>query len=797
MKKDSQEQAEELVIAKKELALQNIEKEKRAQELLVANKELAFQNLEKGKREEELALANIELAFQTHEKGKRAEELILANKELVFQTHEKGKRAEELVLANKELVFQTHEKGKRAEELVLANKELVFQNLEKEKRAAELTKANLARILIEASHDPLFTINPSGKITDLNHATAKIIGIKREDLIGTDFFEHFTEPHKAKEVYKDVFEQGFVSDYPLTIRDHKLTDVLFNGSVFKDEAGQVVGVVVVARDITEQKRIENELIEAKVFAELATEIAEETQKRAEFAMHTAENAVKSKQQFLSNMSHEIRTPMNAIIGFTKVVLKTELTAKQREYLSAIKISGDALIVLINDILDLAKVDSGKMTFEEIPFKLAASINAMLHLFETKIQEKNLELSVEYDKNIPEDLVGDSVRLHQIILNLVSNAVKFTTTGKITVMVQLVSEDSEKVNIRFVISDTGIGVSKDKIKNIFDNFHQATSGTSRLYGGTGLGLAIVKQLVEKQGGQIEVDSELDVGSSFSFQLMFKKTTRQDKNKKANEDTENEIVGIKVLVVEDIELNQLLMKTLLDDFKFESDIVSNGKLAVQQLSSKSYDIILMDLQMPEMNGFEATKYIRNILKLDVPIMALTADVTTVDLEKCKAVGMNDYIAKPVDEKLLYSKIIELVKRPAETEEILKTEELIVKARCVNLSYLLERTKSNPKLMAEMIRLYLEQTPPLIDAMKLGFQNKDWKLLKSAVHKMIPSFSIMGIDNNFEEMAKKIQEYATQQEISGHVSEMVTKLENVCLQACEELEEELNKLKNTSNE
>jgi CheY-like chemotaxis protein len=308
---------------------------------------------------------------------------------------------------------------------------------------------------------------------------------------------------------------------------------------------------------------------------------------------------------------------------------------------------------------------------------------------------------------------------------------------------------------------------------------------------------VKQLVEKQGGKIEVDSELDVGSLFSFQLVFRKTKEQETNRHLSKEQEEEIVGIKVLVVEDMELNQLLMKTLMDDFKFECDIVSNGKLAVQCLSEKSYDIILMDLQMPEMNGFEATKHIRNILKRTVPIMALTADITTVDLEKCKAVGMNDYIAKPIDEKLLYAKIIDLVKRTELSDEILKTEELIVQARCINLSYLWERTKANPQLMSEMIKLYLEQTPPLIEAMKLGFQTNDWKLLKAAVHKMIPSFAIMGMDNNFEEMAKKIQEYAMQQEVSGQVSDMVAQLENACLQACKELEEELSKLKNTKNE
>ncbi len=749
--------------------------------------------MSKSNQTQELIIANNELQIEIQ---RLTNELIATTNEISFQKSEKQLREAELAEANSELETQTNEKSKWGEELAKANEELVLQNLEREKRAEELTKANLARILIEASHDPLFTINPEGKITDLNFASTQITGKDREKLIGTDFFEYFTDPEKARMVYQEVFSKGLVIDYPLTIKDHKLTDVLFNGSIFRDEHQKVMGVVVVARDITDQKRIENELIEAKVFAELATEIAEETQKKAESAMHTAENAVKSKQQFLSNMSHEIRTPMNAILGFTKVVLKTELSTKQREYLSAIKVSGDALIVLINDILDLAKVDAGKMTFEEIPFHMANSINAMLHLFETKIKEKNLKLIVKYDKNIPEVLMGDSVRLHQIILNLVSNAVKFTLIGNITVNVRLNADYPDKVNVEFIISDTGIGIPQEKISKIFDNFQQATSGTSRLYGGTGLGLAIVKQLVEHQGGKVTVKSNIGEGSTFSFNLDFKKTKDAPLHLDTIPEFRHEDKEIKVLVVEDIELNQLLMKTLLDDFGFENDIVSNGKLAVAKLKIKSYDIVLMDLQMPEMNGFEATKHIREILKLDVPIMALTADVTTVDLEKCRAVGMNDYIAKPVDEKLLYKKISDLVKKPTRAETIIKKEEMKEKTRCINLSYLLERTKSNPKLMSEMIKLYLQQTPPLIESMKNGFHTSDWQLLKSAVHKLIPSFSIMGIDTDYENMAKKIQEFSTQQELTNQMPEMVLKLENICLQACIELEEELGNLSTIMN-
>ena len=463
-------------------------------------------------------------------------------------------------------------------------------------------------------------------------------------------------------------------------------------------------------------------------------------------------------------------------------------------------SGDALIVLINDILDLAKVDAGKMTFEQSPFKMALSISAMLHLFETKILEKNLLLIKEYDKKIPEVLLGDHVRLHQIILNLVSNAVKFTSKGKITVSVRLLSEDAETATLEFAVSDTGIGIPQNKIEKIFENFQQATSDTSRLYGGTGLGLAIVKQLVEPQGGKIHVKSKVNEGSTFSFTLPFHKTKENVESETVPDDDDDKIKNIKVLVVEDIELNQLLMKTLLDDFGFERDIAGNGKLAIEKLQTNSYDIILMDLQMPVMNGFEATAHIRNTLKSKIPIIALTADVTTVDLAKCKAVGMNDYIAKPVDERLLYKKIIGLVKKPSVTISVTNKKDpapLNKKNRCIDLNYLMQRTKSDPALMIEMISIYLKQTPSLINAMKKSLHEKNWTVLNAAAHKIFPSFAIVGINSSFENIAKEIQEYASAQDDNGKIHDLVTQLENICSQACLELTEELNIIKNTTDE
>ncbi len=808
---EKEKRAQELSIANTELAFQNDEKEKRAQELSVANTELAFQNDEKEKRAQELSVANTELAFQNDEKEKRAQELIIANTELAFQNDEKEKRAAELGIANIELAFQNDEKEKRAQELVIANKELAFQNDEKVKRAAELRIANYARSLIEASRDPLVTISPEGKITDTNLATVYITGIEREQLIGSDFFAYFTEPQMAREVYQKVFAEGTVADSPLTLRhkDGKLTDVLFNGSVYKNDEGLVLGVVIVARDVTDQKRIATELTEAKIAAERATVLAEEAQAKAESATQTAEDAVKAKQQFLSNMSHEIRTPMNAIIGFTKVVLKTELTDKQREYLTAIKISGDTLIVLINDILDLAKVDAGRMTFEQIPFKLSASVSAMVHLFETKIQEKNLELVMEYDEKIPEVLVGDPVRLHQIILNLVSNAVKFTSEGSITVGVRMLVQDAEKVILEFAVTDTGIGIEQAKLGTVFDNFQQATSGTSRLYGGTGLGLAIVKNLVEPQGGTISVRSKVGKGSTFSFILSFTKTLEKAEIETGlNIELEAGFKDVKILVVEDIALNQLLMKTLLEDFGFEMEVAGNGQIAIEKLRTTPFDIVLMDLQMPVMNGFDATEYIRKELKLKVPIIALTADVTTVDVEKCKAVGMNDYISKPIDDKLLYSKIIKYLKssgysKPAAAPGHPPEAALQPPLTCVNFDYLRRITKSDAR-MAEMIYLYLQEIPQLVQTMKNAIEQQQWQALKSATHSIIPTFATIGINQEFEDHAKDLQALAAvliapeaaadSTEIVVQVHALFSKIEAVCALAAQELEEKLQRLSQT---
>jgi PAS domain S-box-containing protein len=702
-----------LVIANKELLFQNEEKEKRAAELFIANEELVFQTGEKEKRAAELVIADIELDFQNKEKEKRE----IANKELeafsytvklasqyslslieasrdplvTISTEGKitdmnqataniiGMTREELTGTDFFDYFTEPQKAREVYQEVFAKGSVADSPLTLRHNDGKLTdvlfngsvykddKGNVLGVvivardvtaqkllskyslsLIEASLDPLVTISIEGKITDMNEATANITGMTREELKGTDFFDYFTEPQKAREVYQEVFAKGSVADSPLTLRhkDGKLTDVLFNGSVYKDDRGNVLGVVIVARDVTDQKRIATELTEAK---ELAEKLAG------------------AKDQFLASMSHEIRTPLNGIIGFTKILLRNETTEKQRHQLDAIKTSSDILLVLINDILDLAKIEAGKMNIETTELKLSELINSVLGSFELRFQEKELKINKQYDKNIPKILIGDPVRINQILLNLLSNSVKFTGNGgQISVSVKLLSEDKVTTNIELVISDTGIGISQEKLGVIFQPFMQSSSDTARKYGGTGLGLSIVKQLLDLMGGTVSVKSEVNKSSCFTIILPLKKTTATEISKeietKIHSDELLRLGKLKILLVEDIPINQFLAQTILHDFGFETDTAENGKIAIQLLEKNQYDIILMDLMMPEMNGFEATQHIRRKMqapKSTIPIIALTADVTKADVDKCAEVGMNDYVSKPINETDLLNKIAHLVK------------------------------------------------------------------------------------------------------------------------------------------
>lgn len=540
--------------------------------------------------------------------------------------------------------------------------------------------------------------------------------------------------------------------------------------------------IILEETLEKLERSQNELIHAK--------------NNAENAAKTAEEAAKAKTQFLSNMSHEIRTPMNAIIGFTKVLLETPLTEKQKEYLTTIRVSGDILIVLINDILDLAKVESGKMTFESSPFYLFSSIVEVLQLFETKIEEQNLELITEFDHSIPDVLVGDPVRLNQIMLNLVGNAVKFTPKGYIKVSISKLKEDTEQVTVRFDVKDTGSGIPENEHKNIFEKFQQAGNSGKNVSAGTGLGLAIVKQLVELQGGKISVTSEINKGSTFSFFMSFKRTKEKIEHKPEAATapllSEVAINGARILLVEDIRPNQLLIKTLLEKYKCAIDIADNGKIAIEKLCDNTYDVVLMDLQMPEMNGIEATEYIRKTMKLNVPVIALTADVTTMNAGKCKALGMNDYISKPIDEKMLYTKILKYVKQDTQRAEHPQGTQQVSHAVISSYysEYLLEITNGDPKAITEIVSAYLEEIPQLTHTMKQSIETWNWKELQRAAHSIIPCFALMGIDEEYEFIARTIEEYAEEQQQPEKITALFYIMDEACQRRCDQIKKEFIK-------
>lgn len=388
---------------------------------------------------------------------------------------------------------------------------------------------------------------------------------------------------------------------------------------------------------------------------------------AEIEKLKAEQSEKFKQQFLANMSHEIRTPINSIIGMTNLVLRSELNNTQLKYLSIVKKSSENLLVIINDILDLSKIEAGKMEFEKIAFSLRECLDTVFHTLLYKAQEKELEFKYIIDPKLPPVLIGDQVRLNQILINLTSNAIKFTEKGHVHIIAKVVEQNDLLCKVEFSVTDSGIGIPEDKIDHIFESFSQAASDTTRKFGGTGLGLTISRQLVEQQGGIMLAKSQIGAGSTFSFELVFGFGDESLMDKKDAEDLQvkiDSLKGVRILLVEDNQFNQMVAVDTLTDLigNIAIDIADNGKIAIEKINHGDYQLVLMDIQMPEMDGYETARFVRNKLpdgKKAVPIMAMTANVTKDEIQNCYDSGMNEYISKPFDPNELIRKIAKLVK------------------------------------------------------------------------------------------------------------------------------------------
>lgn len=542
----------------------------------------------------------------------------------------------------------------------------------------------------------------------------------------------------------DGFKVRFYTGIPLTTHDG------YN-------IGTICAIDHIARNINDEQKNALRILARHVMSQLELRVKNtELDKQKEIA----ELAIYAKDSFLANMSHEIRTPLNAIIGFTELISKTELNDIQKDYIQNVQTAGESLMLIINDILDLSKIESGQLIIESQPFSLRSALKHTYDLLKVKVSNM-IEFNLFLDADLPDMVMGDRGRLNQILTNLAGNAIKFTQEGDITISVKKIAENDNSYTLRFSVKDTGIGINEDKLETIFDRFTQAEESTTRRFGGTGLGLNIVKQLVELQHGIINVKSTFGRGSEFYFIISYNKVFTQEKKIQKEEQSVEKIKNLSVLLFEDNILNQKLAKSVIDEFGFDLDIANNGEEGIEMFLNKRYDLLLMDLQMPVKDGYQTTEYIRCELKSDIPIIAMTAHSLVGEQQKCFDIGMNGYVPKPFKQVELLGEINRVMnKKPAK------------QFKGIDLSYLLEMSCEDQNFVNEMITLFVNKVPNEVDLLENAIDNRDYDAVRKIAHNMKSSLPIFRLDDLLKDLTL-LEKQAIETNFTDEADEKMNKL------------------------
>jgi PAS domain S-box-containing protein len=566
-----------------------------------------------------------------------------------------------------------------------------------------------------------------------NQSFATISGYEINELIGknpSDLFI-FGENLDTVNSKNELRKQGTSDIYQIPIKNKKgeLKWWAISGAPSYDNKGNIIGSIGIHLDITEQKQLELDLEKEKT---------------------KALESSKAKEIFLANMSHEIRTPLNAIIGFLRELDKQELSELQKKYINNSSIASKHLLAIINNILDISKIEAGEMSLESEDFVFEKSISNVATVLLPMLEQKGLEFNITISNEIEKVLIGDALRLQQILFNLIGNAIKFTSKGSISIQCEVVENTLSAQELQISVSDTGIGMESTYISTVFNKFSQEDKAITRKYGGTGLGLSITKELVNLMGGRIEIESEKNVGTTIHIFIKYAKGTNQYSDDLDIDKPVTRLDNISILLVEDNYLNRMVAQNSLQYYNCQVTEVENGVEAIEILKKRKFDVILMDIQMPEMGGIEATEIIRNELKLSTPIIALTANAFKTEIDKCKKAGMDDYVTKPFDEDILIETIAKhTINKKLSIPKSSGLSDTSPSDTIYNLTSLHNISRGNEEFITKMIAIFIEQTTDALEKSEIAISQNNFMEVSRLIHKIKPSVESLGITSILSEL------------------------------------------------